>query len=136
MPERSALFLGRRVAGKYYRVGASLPSVAPDQLWPMVIWCVEWQLNRWRFAAPARVSGAAKPSAKLLPQVEDSVTLGQDGGVARIDREGLDENDPANVSWNGIRKTGHVDGKRLTGWNQPRRNAREFEAAGLRLGMW
>lgn len=137
-PERSGAILAPQgQPEKYYRVGASLPgSVRLDQvLADRVILVRDGQLETLRLQRRPLSSGAATPSRRTanLPQVDTSVTLAPDGGVARIDREAW-MNDPQRflevVSASPVMVDGAMYGLEIS----PARNAREFEAAGLQAG--
>lgn len=121
---------------KYYKVGASLPgNVRLDQvLADRVILARDGKLETLRLqrrdlAAPR----AASRRTANLPQVDPGMSLADDGGVARIDREAW-MNDPQRfmdvVSASPVMVDGAIYGIEVS----PSRNAREFEAAGLQSG--
>ena len=137
-PERSGAILAPQgQPEKYYRVGASLPgNVRLDQvLADRVILVRDGQLETLRLHRRPLSSGTAAPARRTanLPQVDSSVTLAPDGGVARIDREAW-MNDPQRllevVSASPVMVDGAMYGLEVS----PARNAREFEAAGLQAG--
>lgn len=137
-PERSGAILAPQgQPEKYYRVGASLPgNVRLDQvLADRVILVRDGQLETLRLQRRPLSSGTAAPARRTanLPQVDSSVTLAPDGGVARIDREAW-MNDPQRllevVSASPVMVDGAMYGLEVS----PARNAREFEAAGLQAG--
>lgn len=137
-PERSGAILAPQgQPEKYYRVGAELPgSVRLEQvLADRVILARDGKLETLRLQRRPLSSGAPAPSRRTanLPQVDTSMTLASDGGVARIDRETW-MNDPQRflevVSASPVMIDGAMYGLEVS----PARNAREFEAAGLQAG--
>lgn len=137
-PQRSGAILAPQgQPEKYYRVGAQLPgSVRLDQvLADRVILARDGKLETLRLQRRPLSSGSVAPSRRTanLPQVDTSMTLAPDGGVARIDREAW-MNDPQRflevVSASPVMVDGAMYGLEIS----PARNAREFEAAGLQAG--
>lgn len=136
-PERSGAILAPQgQPEKYYRVGASLPgNVRLDQvLSDRVILARDGQLETLRLQRRSLALSAA-PARQVanLPQIDSSVSLAADGGVARIDRDTW-MNDPQRfmdvVSASPVMIDGAMYGLEVS----PARNAREFEAAGLQAG--
>lgn len=142
-PRRSAAIMALQGQGdKAYRVGAALPgNVTLEEIHSdRVILSRAGQLETLRLrraelnAGGARNRSAARrPVVEPLPSAEPDLTLADDGGIARIDREGW-MNDPNRfldvVSASPVLVDGRVYGLEV----RPGRNAREFAAAGLQPG--
>lgn len=138
-PARSAAILVTQgQPEKLYRVGATLPGqVRLEQvLADRVMLMRDGQLETLRLKRnELNGSGRSARNARTatLPEVDANQTLAPDGNLARIDREAW-LNDPQRfaevISANPVMVDGTLYGIEVS----PARNAREFEAAGLKAG--
>lgn len=138
-PARSAAILVTQgQPEKLYRVGATLPGqvrleqVLADRVMLMRDGQLETlRLKRNELNGSGRSARNARTAA--LPEVDANQTLAPDGNLARIDREAW-LNDPQRfaevISANPVMVDGTLYGIEVS----PARNAREFEAAGLKAG--
>ncbi|WP_341708231.1 type II secretion system protein GspC [Halopseudomonas sp.] len=138
-PARSAAILVTQgQPEKLYRVGATLPGqvrleqVLADRVMLMRDGQLETlRLKRNELNGSGRSARNARTAA--LPEVDANQTLAPDGNLARIDREAW-LNDPQRfaevISANPVMVDGALYGIEVS----PARNAREFEAAGLKAG--
>lgn len=138
-PARSAAILVTQgQPEKLYRVGATLPGqvrleqVLADRVMLMRDGQLETlRLKRNELNGSGRSARSARTAA--LPEVDANQTLAPDGNLARIDREAW-LNDPQRfaevISANPVMVDGTLYGIEVS----PARNAREFEAAGLKAG--
>ncbi|PKM30159.1 MAG: type II secretion system protein GspC [Gammaproteobacteria bacterium HGW-Gammaproteobacteria-11] len=136
-PQRSAAILAPQgQPERAYRVGASLPgNVRLEQvLSDRVILARDGKLETLRLQR-TQPGAARSPSRRTanLPPVDSNLSLAEDGGVARIDREAW-MSDPERfmdvISASPVMVDGAMYGIEVS----PARNAREFEAAGLQSG--
>ncbi|MEL0168105.1 MAG: type II secretion system protein GspC [Pseudomonadaceae bacterium] len=138
-PARSAAILVTQgQPEKLYRVGATLPGqVRLEQvLADRVMLMRDGQLETLRLKRN-ELNGAGRPARNTrtaaLPEADANQTLAPDGNLARIDREAW-LNDPQRfaevISANPVMVDGTLYGIEVS----PARNAREFEAAGLKAG--
>lgn len=138
-PARSAAILVTQgQPEKLYRVGATLPGqVRLEQvLADRVMLMRDGQLETLRLKRN-ELNSAGRPARNTrtaaLPEVDANQTLAPDGNLARIDREAW-LNDPQRfaevISANPVMVDGSLYGIEVS----PARNAREFEAAGLKAG--
>ncbi|MEH6490549.1 type II secretion system protein GspC [Halopseudomonas sp.] len=135
-PKRSAAILSTQgQPEKLYRVGAELPGqVRLDQvLADRVMLVRDGQLETLRLKQHNAAAGRSSARRAALPTTDSNLTLAPDGGVARIDRDAW-LNDPQRfmevISATPVMVDGAMYGLEVT----PSRNAREFEAAGLKPG--